>query len=91
MTDAVKRVTCEKPEVFNEKGETHIVLMHYGCKRNIVRLSLIHIYVGTLPFCSAASVRLSLFDRYYNNPCAEGDFSPSIPTKACLLYTARCV
>ena len=37
VTDAVKSVTCEKPEVFNEKGETHIVLMHYGCKRNIVR------------------------------------------------------
>ena len=30
-------MTCEKPEVYNEKGETHIVLMHYGCKRNIVR------------------------------------------------------
>ena len=30
-------VTCAKPEVYNEKGETHIVLMHYGCKRNIVR------------------------------------------------------
>ena len=37
VTDAVKSVTCEKPEVFHEKGETHIVLMHYGCKRNIVR------------------------------------------------------
>ena len=37
VTDAVKNVTCEKPEVYNEKGETHIVLMHYGCKRNIVR------------------------------------------------------
>ena len=37
VTDAVKSVTCEKPEVYNEKGETHIVLMHYGCKRNIVR------------------------------------------------------
>ena len=31
VTDAVKSVTCEKPEVYNEKGETHIVLMHYGC------------------------------------------------------------
>ncbi len=29
--------TCAEPEVYNEKGETHIVLMHYGCKRNIVR------------------------------------------------------
>ena len=37
VTDAVKNVTCEKPEVFNPQGETHIVLMHYGCKRNIVR------------------------------------------------------
>ena len=37
VTDAVKNVTCAAPEVFNEKGETHIVLMHYGCKRNIVR------------------------------------------------------
>ena len=37
VTDAVKSVTCEEPEVFNEKGETNIVLMHYGCKRNIVR------------------------------------------------------
>ena len=37
VTDAVKSVTCAKPEVYNEKGETHIVLMHYGCKRNIVR------------------------------------------------------
>lgn len=33
----MKNVTCEKPEVFNPQGETHIVLMHYGCKRNIVR------------------------------------------------------
>ena len=23
--------------MFNPAGETHIVLMHYGCKRNIVR------------------------------------------------------
>ena len=30
-------MTCAEPEVYNEKGETHIVLMHYGCKRNIVR------------------------------------------------------
>ena len=37
VTDAVKSVTCAEPEVYNEKGETHIVLMHYGCKRNIVR------------------------------------------------------
>ena len=37
VTDAVKNVTCEKPEVFNPQGEIHIVLMHYGCKRNIVR------------------------------------------------------
>ena len=37
MTDAVKNVTCAAPEVFNPEGETHIVLMHYGCKRNIVR------------------------------------------------------
>ena len=37
MSDAVKNVTCAAPEVFNPEGETHIVLMHYGCKRNIVR------------------------------------------------------
>ena len=37
VTDAVKNVTCAEPEVFNPAGETHIVLMHYGCKRNIVR------------------------------------------------------
>ncbi|MFR8409815.1 MAG: carbamoyl phosphate synthase small subunit, partial [Faecalibacterium prausnitzii] len=37
VTDAVKNVTCAAPEVFNPEGETHIVLMHYGCKRNIVR------------------------------------------------------
>ena len=37
VTDAVKSVTCAEPQVYNEKGETHIVLMHYGCKRNIVR------------------------------------------------------
>ena len=37
VTDAVKSVTCAEPEVYNEKGETHIVLMHYGCKRNIIR------------------------------------------------------
>ena len=37
VTDAVKNVTCAEPEVFNPQGETHIVLMHYGCKRNIVR------------------------------------------------------
>ena len=36
VTDAVKNVTCAAPEVFNPEGETHIVLMHYGCKRNIV-------------------------------------------------------
>ena len=30
VTDAVKSVTCAEPEVYNEKGETHIVLMHYG-------------------------------------------------------------
>ena len=33
----MKNVTCAEPEVFNPQGETHIVLMHYGCKRNIVR------------------------------------------------------
>ena len=33
----MKSVTCAEPEVYNEKGETHIVLMHYGCKRNIIR------------------------------------------------------
>ena len=37
VTDAVKSVTCAEPEIYNEKGETHIVLMHYGCKRNIIR------------------------------------------------------
>ena len=37
VTDAVNNVTCAAPEVFNLEGETHIVLMHYGCKRNIVR------------------------------------------------------
>ena len=37
VTDAVKTVTCAAPEVYNEKGELHVVLMHYGCKRNIVR------------------------------------------------------
>ena len=37
VTDAVKNVTCAAPEVFNPEGQTHIVLMHYGCKRNIVR------------------------------------------------------
>ena len=31
VTDAVKNVTCAAPEVFNPEGETHIVLMHYGC------------------------------------------------------------
>ncbi len=29
----MKNVTCAAPEVFNPQGETHIVLMHYGCKR----------------------------------------------------------
>jgi carbamoyl-phosphate synthase small subunit len=37
VTDAVKSVTCAAPQVYNPAGETHIVLMHYGCKRNIVR------------------------------------------------------
>lgn len=37
VTDAVKSVTCAEPEVYNPQGQTHIVLMHYGCKHNIVR------------------------------------------------------
>ena len=36
--EVVERILdIEKPEVFNPQGETHIVLMHYGCKRNIIR------------------------------------------------------
>ncbi len=37
VTDAVKSVTCKEPEVYNPGGALHIVLMDYGCKRNIVR------------------------------------------------------
>ncbi|MCI2047329.1 MAG: carbamoyl phosphate synthase small subunit [Faecalibacterium sp.] len=37
VTDAVKSVTCAAPETYNAAGETHVVLMDYGCKRNIVR------------------------------------------------------
>ena len=37
VTDAVKNVTCTQPQVHNPQGSPHIVLMDYGCKRNIVR------------------------------------------------------
>ena len=37
VTDAVKSVTCSEPQVHNPAGSPHIVLMDYGCKRNIVR------------------------------------------------------
>ena len=37
VTDAVKNVTCAQPQVHNPQGSPHIVLMDYGCKRNIVR------------------------------------------------------
>ena len=37
VTGAVAAVTCGAPEVHNPAGAPHIVLMDYGCKRNIVR------------------------------------------------------
>ena len=37
VADAVKTVTCAAPTVYNEGGAPHVVLMHYGCKNNIVR------------------------------------------------------
>ncbi len=37
VTGAVAAVTCSAPEVHNPAGAPHIVLMDYGCKRNIVR------------------------------------------------------
>ena len=37
VTGAVAAVTCKEPEVHNPAGSPHIVLMDYGCKRNIVR------------------------------------------------------
>ena len=37
VTGAVAAVTCKAPEVHNPAGSPHIVLMDYGCKRNIVR------------------------------------------------------
>ncbi len=37
VTDAVRSVTCSEPRVHNPAGAPHIVLMDYGCKRNIVR------------------------------------------------------
>jgi len=37
VTDAVKSVTCAAAQTYNESGAPHVVLLHYGCKRNIVR------------------------------------------------------
>ena len=64
VTDAVKNVTCEKPEVFNPQGETHIVLMHYGCKRNIVRCLVKRgCKVTVMPaFATAEEIKADIFD-----------------------------
>ncbi len=37
VTDAVKSVTCAAPQEYNPGGAPHVALLHYGCKRNIVR------------------------------------------------------
>ena len=37
IVDAVKGATCKEMKVFNENGEKHVVLMHFGEKANIQR------------------------------------------------------
>ena len=59
-------------EIYNEKGEPHIVLMHYGCKRNIVRCRSRNVWPRGERMFSFPALLIPVFLPYFGKPVPVG-------------------